>query len=85
MIELRYPVGCVYFGSILPTIVFRSVAFPFDFEPEPSSEHLAVQDFFHQVLFFTIDDFRWWRKCRVSSRYRVGRRRGEFDYVKYRV
>ena len=46
-VELQYLLGCMYFGSILPTTVLRTITFPLDLEFEPPAEHLAVQDFLH--------------------------------------
>jgi len=47
LVELQYSFGCMHFGGILPTVVLWAVTFPFDFEFQPSTEHFAVQDFFH--------------------------------------
>jgi len=75
----------VNLGGVLPAVVLWALTFPLDFEFEPPSEHLAVQDFFYQVLFFTVNDFRWWRNCWVAAGYRVPRRWSEFDHIEHRV
>jgi hypothetical protein len=41
-VEVRYPLWCMYFGSIFSTVVLWAISFPFDFELEPPAEHLAV-------------------------------------------
>ena len=65
---------CYHFCSIvkvlcvLPGVVLYSVALPFDQVLESTPEHPTVQDFFHNVFFFTVNEFwRRWRSCTSSS------------------
>jgi len=67
--------------GVFPSVVFYAVAFPFDEKAESSTEHLAIQDFFDQVLFFSFDKFGWRRQFWSSSDNRVGRSGSEFYHI----
>ncbi len=67
-----------------PAVMLWAITFPLYFELEPPAD-LTVQDFFYQVLFFTVNDFRWRRNCWVAAGYQVGWRRSEFDNIEHGV
>jgi len=82
---------CDFFGGIadlvciLPGVAFCSVAFPFDQVLESPSVHSTVQDLFHCVLLFSVDEF-WWRGGTYASAGDwVGRGGCQLYYIKDRV
>ena len=80
-VEFCQAFRCVDIRCVLPGIVFRAVAFPFDEEPQSSVEHLTIQYFFNQVFFFSIYEFRWGWGFRMSTRNRVEGCGSEFHYI----
>jgi len=82
---------CYHFCSIvkvlciLPGVVLYSVALPFDQVLESMLEHSTVQDFFHNIFFFTINElWRRWCSC-TSSSDRVWWSESELNNVEHRV
>ena len=67
---------------VFPGIPLYPVAFPFDRVLEFSSEHPTVQDFFHNVLLFSIYEFRRRLRVPTSSDDRVVRSGGQLHDVK---
>ena len=70
---------------ILPGVAFCSVAFPLDQVLESPTVHSTVQDLFHCILLFSVDEF-WGRgRAYASAGDRVGRGGCQLYYVKDRV
>ena len=84
--EFRYFIrGIADISGVFPGIAFRSVAFPFDQILETSAVHPTVQDPFHYVLFFPIDEFRRRGRTSTSADDPVSRGACQFHDVEDRV
>ena len=60
-VELSYFFqGIVYIFRVFPGVVFCSIAFPLDQVLKSLLEHPAVQNFFHDVLLFAVNEFWGW-------------------------
>jgi hypothetical protein len=74
------------FRCIFPAVIFSAISFPSHLKLELLPEHLAVQDLFHDVLLFSVDEFWRWRRSRATSLNRVRSGRSQLydieDWVK---
>ena len=68
-------------SGVFPGISFCSVTFPFDQILETSAVHPTVQDPFHYVLFFPVDEFRRRGRTGMSADDRVSRGACQFHDV----
>jgi hypothetical protein len=72
-------------SGIFPGVAFCSVTFPFDQILEASTMHPTVQDSFHYILFFPVDEFRRGGRASASADDRVGRGVCQLHNVEDRV
>jgi hypothetical protein len=59
-VEISNGFICMDIILVFPRVVFNSIAFPFYQVLELASEQPAVENFFHFVFLFPINEFRWW-------------------------
>ena len=71
--EFSYELIGIYICLVLPRVVFRSIAFPFDEVLELSPEYVAVQDFLYLEVFLAVNQLWWGRQVSLLARYWVVR------------
>jgi hypothetical protein len=68
-----------------PRVVLNSKTFPFDQILQFPIDHLAIQNFFHYSLFFSIHNFWRWQRFWMLPQNGVRQSRSKFDDVKDRM
>ena len=56
---------------IFPSVVLHTITFPLNQVLELPAEDATVENLFHNIFLFTIDEFRWWQRWCMSSGDRV--------------
>jgi len=72
-------------GGHLPRVVLSAETLPLNQELEPPPVPATIQHLFHLLLWFSIDDNRWWRGSWLPFWYWIVRSSGQLDHVEHRV
>ena len=59
---------------IFPSVVLHTITFPLNQVLELLAEDATVENLFHNIFLFAIDEFQWQRRWYMSSGDRVNRR-----------
>jgi hypothetical protein len=80
-IELIYELQGTDVSFVDLGVLFASITFPSDQELEAMLVEATVEDHFEFILWFSIDDYWIWQRCRVSSGNGINRCTKEFDHT----
>ena len=52
---------------IFPSVVLHTITFPLNQVLELPAEDATVENLFHNIFLFAVDEFRWWWQWCMSS------------------
>ena len=81
----RDEVWCLDIGGHLPRVVLPAETLPLNQELEPPLVPVTIQHLFYLLLWFSVDDNRWWRGSWLPSWYRIVRSSGQLDHIEHWV